>query len=67
MTLRDSIINHLAIIGTVSGHRADRTFYLIERIRDHRDIANIIRGQFHGDDFMGISVDGDMEFPPPTR
>ena len=67
MTLRDSIINHLSIIGTVSGHRADRTFYLIEQIGDHRDIANVIHGQFDGDDFMGIGVDGDVEFPPPTR
>jgi hypothetical protein len=48
MTLRDSIINHLAIIGTVSRHRADGTFHLIEQIGDHRDITDVIRGQFDG-------------------
>jgi hypothetical protein len=42
VTLRDGIINHSVIIGTVPDHRADRPFYLIEQIRDHRDITNII-------------------------
>ena len=67
MTLRDSIINHLSVIGSVCGQGANRTFYLIEQIWDHRDITNVIHCQFDGDDFMGIGVDRDMEFPPPTR
>ena len=52
---------------TVPDHRADRTFYLIEQIRDHRGIANIIGGPFDGADFMGIGSDDGVEFPPPTR
>ena len=42
MTLRDGIIDHLAIISTVCGHRADRAVYLIEQTKDHRDIADVI-------------------------
>ena len=41
---------------------------MIEQIGDHRDIADIVRRQFDGDDLMGISVDGQVELsPPPVR
>ena len=35
MTLRDSIINHLSVIGSVCGRGADRTFYLIDGSSRH--------------------------------
>ena len=66
MTFSDGIINRCAIVGTVSGQRAYRSLDLIEQISDRRDIADIVRGQFDGDDLMGISVDGNVKFPPPA-
>jgi len=43
MTLRHRIVNHLAVIGAIARHRADRTLDLVEQIRNRRDIADIVR------------------------
>jgi hypothetical protein len=58
------IVNSLAVIGAVAGHRGDRALNLVEQIRNHRNIADIVRGQFHGGDLMGVGVDREMKFPP---
>src|ERR1019366_3933325 len=43
-------------------HRADRTLDLVEQIRNRRDIADIVRGQFHGGYLVCIGVDRQMKF-----
>ena len=56
MTFGDGIIHRLAIIRAIRCHRSNICIDLIEQVRYFRDIANIIRGQFHRDDFMRVSI-----------
>ena len=60
MTLCHRIVNRLAVIGAVSNHRGDRTLDLVEQVRQRRDIADIVRGQFHGGDLVCVGVDRKM-------
>ena len=56
MTFGDGIIYRLAIIRAIRCHRSNICIDLIEQVRYFRDIANIIQGQFHRDDFMRVSI-----------
>jgi hypothetical protein len=67
VTLRNFIVNHIGVVGAISCYRCDRTVDLIKQLGHRRDITDIVRGQFDGDDLMAIGINREMEFAPvPT-
>ena len=56
MTCGDGIVHCLAIVRASRCHRSNVGIDLIEQVRYFRDIASIVRRQFHRDDFMRVSV-----------
>jgi hypothetical protein len=66
VTLGDSIIDDLAIVRTVCCHRRNISIDLLKEVRQFRDVADIIRRQFHRDDFMRSGIHTEMQFAPPA-
>src|SRR4051794_29231688 len=46
MSLQHLIVDRVAVIGAIGGHRTERALNLVQQIRQRRDIADIIRRQF---------------------
>ena len=68
MTLGNSVVGDLAIVRPVCRHRRNLSTDLIKEIWQFGAVADIIRRQFHRDDFMRIGIDTQMQLaPPPTR
>jgi hypothetical protein len=68
MTVGDSIVDGLTIIRTIRGQRRNVSVDLIKQTRYFGDVADIIRRQFHHDDFMRDGVHSEVQLtPPPTR
>ena len=60
MTLGDSIIDSLTVIRAICRHRRNVGIDLIKQVRNLGDIADIIRRQFHRDNFMRVSINTEM-------
>ena len=68
VTLGNSVIDDLAIVRPVCRHRRNVSIDLIEEIWQFGDVTDIIRRQFHRDDFMRIGIDTEMQLAPaPAR
>jgi hypothetical protein len=68
MTIGDRTAHFLAIILAIRCHRSNVGIDLIEQVRYFRYIANIVRRQFHRDDFMRVSIHAKVKLvPPPMR
>jgi hypothetical protein len=66
--LGNSVVNDLAIVRPVCSHRRNVSTDLIKEVWQLRDVADIIRRQFHRHDFMRIGIDTQMQLAPtPTR
>ena len=64
MTFGHSIVNGLAIIRAVCGHRRNVSIDLIEQFRHFGNVADIIRRQFHSDDFMRVGINAEVQLAP---
>src|SRR5690349_86685 len=64
MTFGHSIVDGLAIIRAVGGHRRQVSVNLIEQLWDFGNVADILRCQFHSDDFMRVSINPEMQLAP---
>ena len=60
VTLGNGIVDGLAIIRAVCRHRRNVSVDLIKQVRHFGDVADIIRRQFHRDDFMRVSINTEM-------
>jgi hypothetical protein len=69
MTRYHVVVNHLGVAGAVSDHRGDWAFKLVEQVRKHREIADVVRSQFRSVDFMSVGIDRKNEFSraPPSH
>ena len=68
MTFGHGIIDRLAIIRAVRRHRRNISIDLIKQIRHFGNVADIVRRQFHRDDFMRVGINAEMQLaPPPAR
>jgi hypothetical protein len=67
MTLGNNVVDDLAIVGPVCCHRRNVNIDLIKEVWHHRDVADIIRRQFHRDKLMRIGIDPKMQLAPPAR
>ena len=68
MTLGNNVVDRLAIVRAICRHGRNVNIDLIKEVWHHRDVAGIIRRQFHRDDFMRISIDTKMQLTPsPAR
>ena len=56
MTLGDSIVDSLTVIRAICRHRCNISIDLIKQVWNSGDIADIIRRQFHRDDFMRVGI-----------
>jgi hypothetical protein len=61
VTLGNSVIDDLAIVRPVCRHRRNVSIDLIEKVWQFGDVTDIIRRQFHHDDFMRIGIDTEMQ------
>ena len=64
MTFGHGIVNGLAIIRAVCGHRCNVSIDLIEQFRHFGNVADIVRRQFHGDDFMRVGINAEVQLAP---
>ena len=64
--MQHPIVNRVAVISSIGCQRADRAIDLSRQVRKYRDVSNIIRGQFHRDDLMGLGIDREVKFSPPA-
>jgi hypothetical protein len=66
MTFGNSIVNGFTIIRAVCRQRRNGSIDLIEQLRHLGNVADIIRRQFHSDDFMRAGIDAEVQLPPPS-
>jgi hypothetical protein len=66
MSSQHLIVNWVAIVSAIACYRTDRVLDLIQQIRQCRDVADIIRRQFHRSDFLRIGVDRQMQLAPTS-
>ena len=66
MTFDDGIVHRVAIIRAVRCHRSNIGINLIKQVRYFRDVANVVRRQFHRDDFIRVGIHTKVKFPPPA-
>ena len=66
MALGNNVVDGLAIVRAICRHRRNVNIDLIEEVWYHRDVADIIRRQFHRDDLMRVSIDTEMQLAPPA-
>jgi hypothetical protein len=66
VTLGNSSIDDLTIIRHVCRQRRNISIDLIRVVRQFRDVADLIRRQFHRDDFMRIGIDTEMQLARPA-
>jgi hypothetical protein len=59
VTLRNCVIDDLAIVRPVCRHQRNVSIDLIEEVWQFGDAIDIIRRQFHRDDFVRIGIDRD--------
>ena len=64
MTLGDSIVDSLTVIRAICRHRRNVSIDLIKQVWNFGDIADIIRRQFHRDNFMRVSINTEMQLAP---
>jgi hypothetical protein len=64
VTLGNNVVDDLAIAGPVCCHRRNVNIDLIKEAWHHRDVADIIRRQFHRNDLMRVSIDTEMQLAP---
>ena len=64
MAFGHGIVNSFAIIRAVCGHRRQVSIDLIAQLRNFGNVADILRRQFHSDDFMRVSINADVQLPP---
>ena len=64
MAFGHGIVNSFAIIRAVCRHRGNVSIDLIEQFRHFGNVADIIRRQFHGDDFMRVSINAEVQLAP---
>jgi hypothetical protein len=58
----------LAIVRPVCRHRSNVSTDRIKEVWKFGDVADIVRRQFHRDDFMRVGIDTQMQLAPtPTR
>src|ERR1700712_2339811 len=68
MSLQPLVVDRLPVIGAIGYHRTDLALNLVQQIRERRDIADIIRGQFHRGNLLRIGVNREMQLTPaPAR
>ena len=60
MTLGDGIVDSLTVIRAICRHRRNVGIDLIKQVWNFGDIADIIRRQFHRDNFMRVSINTEM-------
>ena len=58
--LGDSVVDNLAIVCPICCHRRNVSTDLIKEVRHVGDVADIVRRQFHSNDFMRIGIDTEV-------
>ena len=66
MTFGNGIVNGFAIIRAVRRQRRNAGLDLIEQFGKFGNVADIIRRQFRGDDFMRVSIKAEVQLPLPA-
>jgi hypothetical protein len=61
MTLGYSVTHDPAIVRAVCRHRRDISIDLLNEVWQYGNVTDIIRRQFHRNDFMRISIDTQMQ------
>ena len=56
MTFGQGVVNGRAIIRAVCGQRRQVSIDLIQQLRHFGNVADVIRCQFHSDDFMRAGI-----------
>ena len=64
MTFGHSTVDGRAIIRAVCRQRRNVSVDLIEQLWHFGNVADIIRRQFHSDDFMRVSINPEMQLAP---
>jgi hypothetical protein len=64
MTFSHSSVNGFAVIRAVCRQRRNVSLDLFEQLREFGNVADIIRRQFHGDDFMRVGINAQMQLAP---
>ena len=64
MTFGHSSVNGFAVIRAVCHQRRNVSLDLIQQLREFGNVADIIRRQFHGDDFMRVGINAQMQPAP---
>jgi hypothetical protein len=67
MTISHSVVDSFTIKCAVCYHRCDTGRNLVQKAHYFRYVADIVRRQFNGDDFMGGGIDTEMQFAPTPR
>lgn len=68
VALGNGVIDGLAIVRTVCRQRRNVSINQIKQVGQFGGVTDIIGCQFHGDDFMRIGIDTEMQLAPsPTR
>ena len=66
VTLGNGVIGDLAVIRPICRQRRNVSVDLIKQVWQFGDVTDIIQGQFHGDDFMCIGIDTEMQLAPSS-
>ena len=64
MTLGDSLVNSVLIVGAVSREGRDGIGDLVEQRASPRGVIDLFLGQLDRDDFAALAIDADMQFTP---
>ena len=62
--LNEKLIGRVAVMGIITEETVDPDFHLIQKIRQDRDVADIMIRKVGGDIFIVIRINADMEFLP---
>ena len=60
VTLGNGVVDDLAIVRPVCRYRSNVGIDLFKEVWQFRDVADIIRRQFHRDDFMRVGINTEV-------